>query len=205
MQFLSFIPRYFARRKAVADLREQCDEARRGNSETAKLLLELKGMREDSRAHAKEVFARMEWFRAQLKSWDGNGLPATREEFEALCPSAATRENAVCAQEGAEFYWDGKSLWPGANGGLAAHAESQRALDLTDAPVFDADHDLQIMGILGVNAKAAWVLVADLPVQLTEHAHIKSRRLRFASIIEFKPNDQGSGSFHCYGRLPDSQ
>lgn len=75
----------------------------------------------------------------------------------------------------------------------------------TNAPVYDEDHNLQIMGILGVNAKAGWVLVADLPVQLTEHGHIKSKRMRFKKIVQFDPNDQSSGSFHCYGRLPDGE
>lgn len=75
----------------------------------------------------------------------------------------------------------------------------------TNAPVYDADANTQIIGVLDVNPKAAWVLVADLPVTPNEHGHIKSRRLRFSSIIEFKPNDQGSGSFHCYGRLPDGK
>lgn len=75
----------------------------------------------------------------------------------------------------------------------------------TDAPVYDSDNDLQIMGILGVNAKAGWVLVADLPMEMTKHGHIKSRRLRFKKIIQFERNDQGPGSFHCYGRLPDGK
>lgn len=75
----------------------------------------------------------------------------------------------------------------------------------TNAPVFDADTDCLIMGVLAVNPAACWVLVADLPVVPNEYGHIKSRRIRFSSIIEFKPNDQGSGSFHCYGRLPDGK
>ena len=73
-----------------------------------------------------------------------------------------------------------------------------------NAPVYDADANTQIIGVLDVNPKSAWVLVADLPVTPNEHGHIKSRRIRFASIIEFKPNDQGPGSFHCYGRVADN-
>jgi len=75
----------------------------------------------------------------------------------------------------------------------------------TNAPVYDADANTQIIGVLDVNPKAAWVLVADLPVTPNEHGHIKSRRIRFSSIVEFKANDQGEGSVFCYGRLAESQ
>ena len=73
----------------------------------------------------------------------------------------------------------------------------------TNAPVYDADANTQIIGVLDVNPKAAWVLVADLPIEMNDHGHIKSRRIRFSSIVEFKPNDQSSGSLHCYGRMPE--
>lgn len=210
MQFLSFIPRYFARRKAVPEARVRHYQPLTHEGEC--VLAELQGLREDARVHANEVFSRMEWFRAQMKSWDGNGLPATREEFDALCPSVEALKREEIARAGAVFHFDGKSLWPvemakqAAEGARAAAGLSVNTNDIcTDAPVYDADHDLQIMGILGVNAKAAWVLVADLPVQLTEHGHIKSRRMRFQKIVQFDPNDQSSGSFHCYGRLPDGK
>lgn len=190
MQFLTFIPRYFARRKAVAEQRARLYEPM--IHEGGAVLEELQGMREDARCHAQEMIHRMGWLREKLNKWDGEGMPAAREEFDALCPTAAARENALRAQKSAE-------------GARAAAGLPCEGKDFsTDAPVFDEDH-LQIMGILGVNAKAGWVLVADLPVQLTEHGHIKSRRLRFKKIVQFDPNGQSSGSFHCYGRLPDPQ
>lgn len=157
------------------------------------ILLELRAMRDDARDQAKDLAERMGWFREKMNKWGGEGMPVTREQFDALCPSAAARENALRAQESAEGARAAAGL-PYVGEGFS-----------TDAPVYDADHDLQIMGILGVNAKAGWVLVADLPVQLTEHGHIKSRRLRFKKIVQFDPNDQSSGSFHCYGRLPDGK
>lgn len=157
------------------------------------IIVEIKGARNDARAHSKAIADSMERIHAKLNSWNESGLPATRDEFDALCPSAAARENAERAHEAAQ------------EARAAAGLPFEGKDFSTDAPVYDADHDLQIMGVLGVNAKTGWVLVADLPVQLTEHGHIKSRRLRFSSIIEFKPNDQGSGSFHCYGRLPDGK
>lgn len=158
------------------------------------VLAELQWIREDARTHAKEVLARMDWFRAQLKHWDFDGLPPVRQEAYDLVDDARhSVEDADNAKKAAQ------------SARSAAGLPSDPKDVCTDATVYDADHDLQIMGILGVNAKAGWVLVADLPVQLTEHGHIKSRRLRFSSIIEFKPNDQGSGSFHCYGRLPDGK
>lgn len=193
MQFLSFIPRYFARRKAVSeqDARLYKQMIHKGGC----VLAELQGMREDARAHAKEVLEGMEWFRAQMKSWYGNGMPATREEFDLLEEPRLERPYVTKMRAERASMGDQSSV------GLSDDAKDV----WTDAPVFDSDNDLQIMGILGVNAKAGWVLVADLPVQLMEHGHIKSRRLRFKKIVQFDPNDQSSGSFHCYGRLPDSK
>lgn len=155
------------------------------------IIVEIKGARDDARANSKAIAESVERIHAKLKRWDGDGLPATRDEFEALCPSDAARENALRAQESTE-------------GARAAAGLPCEGKDFsTDAPVFEEDNNLQIMGILAVNAKAGWVLVADLPAQLTEHGHIKSRRLRFKKIVQFDPNDQSSGSFHCYGRLPE--
>lgn len=203
MQLFSFIPRYFARRKALANLREQCDEARLGNSETAKLLMEL---RAEARGQFHEVLSRVDRLGRKLEQWECDGVPARREEFRLLPQSDAARENAEQAREGAERACTAAGIasqmakWNEA--GAPPVSDKDAALG---APVYDADYDLQIMGILGVNAKAGWVLVADLPVQLTEHGHIKSRRLRFKKIVQFDPNDQSSGSFHCYGRLPDGK
>lgn len=150
MQFLSFIPRYFARRKAVADLRERSSSERTDN--VRKLVDQMVARRDEDARNA-----RMQAVVHGDVDTQADGMNSDSRDF------------------------------------------------CTGAPVYDSDNDLQIMGIMGVNAKAGWVLVADLPVQLTEHGHIKSRRLRFSSIIEFKPNDQSSGSFHCYGRLPDGK
>ena len=155
------------------------------------IIVEIKGARDDARAHSKAIAESVERIHAKLKRWDGDGLPATREEFDGFCPSPVARENADLALENAQ----------GARDAVGLPCDGKDFA--TDAPVFDADHDLMIMGVLAVNAKAGWILVADLPVVPNEHGHIKSRRIRFASIIEFKPNDQGSGSFHCYGRLPE--
>lgn len=195
MQFLSFIPRYFDRRKVIADLREQCDQARRGNSETSKLLMEL---RAEAREQFQEIHSCVARVGRRLEQWEGDGVPARREEFRLLPQSDAAAENARRAAESARAA-AGIASQIGKWDEAGAPPVSDKNAEI-GAPVFDADHDLQIMGILGVNAKTGWVLVADLPVQLTDHGHIKSRRLRFKKIIEFKPNDQGSGSFHCYGR-----
>lgn len=176
------------------------------------IIVEIKGARDDARAHSKAIAESVERIHTKLKRWDGDGLPATSEEFEALCPSVEALKREEIARAGTAFHFDGESFGPvqmakeAAKGARAVAGLPCEGKDFsTDAPVFDADHDLQIMGILGVNAKAGWVLVADLPVQLTEHGHIKSRRLRFKKIVQFDRNDQSSGSFHCYGRLPDGK
>lgn len=73
----------------------------------------------------------------------------------------------------------------------------------TCVAVFDVDSDTRIRGVLDVNRSAGWVLVADLPIRPNEYGHIQSHRIQYAKIVEFKDNEMGPGSFHCYGRISE--
>ena len=66
--------------------------------------------------------------------------------------------------------------------------------------VYDVDAKERIDRVVAVNAKAGWVQVAEQPLRVTEHDHIATRRVRFASIYPIKGGEHWPVLFHCYGR-----
>jgi hypothetical protein len=66
--------------------------------------------------------------------------------------------------------------------------------------VYDVDAKERIDRVVAVNAKAGWVQVAEQPLRVTEHDHIATRLVRFASIYPIKGGEHWPVLFHCYGR-----